>query len=67
MQFLIGQAKEIGYDTMVLDTLPSMTAAHALYASLGFERIAPYRHNPVPGATFWRLSLRAHGTRSAGR
>jgi GNAT superfamily N-acetyltransferase len=66
-QFLIQQAEAVGYDTMLLDTLPGMTAAHALYASLGFERTEPYRHNPVPGATFWKLSLRPQGTRSAGR
>jgi hypothetical protein len=34
-----------------------MRSAQSLYQSLGFEAIPPYRHNPVPGATFWKLSL----------
>ena len=47
-----------GYHTMVLDTLPSLKEALALYASLGLRPTAAYRHNPVPGAIFLELSLR---------
>jgi putative acetyltransferase len=36
-----------------------MTSARALYRSLGFRPITPYRHNPVPGAEFLELDLRA--------
>ena len=43
---------------ILLDTLPSMASAHGLYRSLGFVPISPYRHNPVPGATFWMRTLR---------
>ncbi|HXU20954.1 MAG TPA: GNAT family N-acetyltransferase [Verrucomicrobiae bacterium] len=54
---LISSAREIGYQGMRLDTLPSMAAAIAIYRSLGFREIAPYRANPVPGALFFELDL----------
>jgi GNAT superfamily N-acetyltransferase len=54
---LIAHARERGYRSMVLDTLATMAGAHALYRSLGFTPTEPYRFNPVPGATFWKLRL----------
>jgi putative acetyltransferase len=55
---LIKEARRLGYEAMVLDTLPSMTRARELYRSLGFEPTAPYRYNPVPGTSFLQLRLR---------
>jgi GNAT superfamily N-acetyltransferase len=46
-----------GYERMVLDTLPSMTAAQRLYERLGFLDVPPYRFNPVPGARFMERRL----------
>ncbi|MEI7446876.1 MAG: GNAT family N-acetyltransferase [Burkholderiales bacterium] len=56
---LCDEARAAGYRELRLDTLPSMTAAIALYERLGFVPIEPYVHNPVPGARFLSLDLRA--------
>ncbi len=55
---IIDDARAIGYKQMRLDTLSSMKEAIALYQSLGFTTIEPYRHNPLEGAVFIQLTLR---------
>ena len=54
---IMRQAREIGYRQMRLDTLPVMKEAIALYRSLNFRKIGPYRHNPVEGALFMEADL----------
>lgn len=46
-----------GYTTMLLDTLSDMEAARALYQEAGFVEVAPYYHNPLPGAHYLKVSL----------
>jgi len=54
---VLEEARRVGYLHLRLDTLPSMTAAIALYRSFGFQVIAPYRRNPVPGAVYMERDL----------
>jgi GNAT superfamily N-acetyltransferase len=49
VEAVIAEAARLGYREIKLDTLPRMAAAIALYASFGFEPIAPYGSHPYPG------------------
>lgn len=54
---LIAEARGIGYQRMLLDTLPSMQRAQRLYESLGFRDVEPYCINPVEGTRYLALDL----------
>ncbi len=60
---LIDRARGAGYSAMLLDTLDDMEAARELYASLGFEEVAPYYYNPIPGAHYLRVALDGVGSK----
>ncbi|HEX2332583.1 MAG TPA: GNAT family N-acetyltransferase [Burkholderiales bacterium] len=53
----INAAREAGCRRIVLDTLPKMREAQALYRGLDFHPIAPYLKNPTPGALCFELRL----------
>jgi len=54
---IIAEARAIGYRSICLDTLASMDAARAMYASLGFRAIPAYYDNPLPGVLYAALDL----------
>ena len=54
---LLDEARRAGYSVMLLDTLDEMESARELYARLGFEEIAPYYFNPIPGAHYLKAEL----------
>ena len=54
---LLDEARRAGYSVMLLDTLDEMESARELYATLGFEEIAPYYFNPIPGAHYLKAEL----------
>jgi GNAT superfamily N-acetyltransferase len=53
----IAAAREAGCARIVLDTLPQMREAQAMYAWLGFRPIGPYLREPTPGALCFELRL----------
>lgn len=59
---VMSRAALAGYTTMLLDTLSDMEAARALYEEVGFVEVAPYYHNPLPGAHYLKADL-ASGSR----
>ncbi len=54
---IINAARSAGYRAMRLDTGASMTAAAALYESLGFRDIPAYNRDPTSGTRWMELAL----------
>ncbi len=65
---LLRRARELGYERIRVDTLPSMFAANQFYPAMGFEPIAPYWPHPVAGALFFEYRLgKSRSSRRASR
>ena len=56
-QRIIDDAKAIGYQAMVLDTLKSLESAVTMYRRMGFEEVAPYYDNPLNDVLYFQLTL----------
>ena len=61
-ELAIATAKTLGYEQILLDTLPDMSEAQALYASLGFKEISSYYRNPLAGVRYLACSLESRET-----
>jgi ribosomal protein S18 acetylase RimI-like enzyme len=54
---VLAAAVRLGYREMVLDTLPSMAGAQAVYRKHGFVETGPYYDTPIAGTVFMRCVL----------
>lgn len=54
---IISDAKIIGYQNMLLDTLPFLHGAIALYNKLGFYEIESYNNSPIDTTIYMKLDL----------
>lgn len=57
VDILIEDAKNIGYDMILLDTLPFLKEAIRLYHKKGFYEIESYNDSPMDSSIFMRLDL----------
>lgn len=55
---VLEEAVVIGYEQIVLDTLPTMHEAQRLYEQFGFRDTEAYRPNPIAGTRYLARSLR---------
>lgn len=54
---IISDAKEIGYSSMLLDTLPFLTTAIEMYKKIGFYEIECYNDSPLDNTIYMKLDL----------
>lgn len=54
---IVQKAADMGYHTMMLDTLERLQSAIALYQRMGFTGTAPYYNNPLEGVVYMQKAL----------
>ena len=54
---LISDAREIGYQYMLLDTLPFLQTAIGMYKRMGFYEIERYNDSPMDTSIYMKLDL----------
>lgn len=54
---IIGDAREIGYSRMLLDTLPFLKSAIHMYRKYGFYEVESYNDSPMDTSIYMRLDL----------
>lgn len=57
IELIINDAKETGYNYIVLDTLPFLREAIEIYKMFGFYEIPQYNDSPIEGTVFLRKDL----------
>ena len=57
LNWVMAEARTMGYREIVGDTISQMAVALAMYDRAGFERTGPYAEAPTPGAIYLRLKL----------
>lgn len=57
MDRILRDARKIGYRRMLLDTLPFLTTAIAMYKRRGFVEIPSYNDSPLPETIYMELEL----------
>lgn len=53
----LSRSRGLGYDGVVLSSLPTMKVAHRMYERLGFERAPERDWEPAPGVLLWAFEL----------
>lgn len=54
---ILADAKEIGYDHIMLDTLPVLDSAIRMYKAYGFYEIPSYNNSPMEGLVYLKYDL----------
>lgn len=57
LEVILKDAKEIGYQAMLLDTLPFLKSAIKMYQSRGFYEIPCYNDSPIASTIYMKIDL----------